>query len=156
MASAENQPSLCDHCGKTRHGIEPQCRACNYPAAQWAPNVQLASKPDEVAALEERYRSACGEAAEATAGLKVLEQVADRTAAVVSVPVGLADGLFTGDNPLYAPYEQQLKGRLRTPAEPENDRHRRAVGSLLYGSYGEEMVYAEPDSPGGRTGWPPG
>jgi hypothetical protein len=143
MVSAKTQPvALCDHCGKARHGIEPQCRACNYPAAQWAPNVQLAARPEEIAALEERYRNARDMAGEASAGLEALERIAERTGAVVNLPVGLAHSLFTGEAPLYSPYEQQLKGSLRTPAEPENDRHRRAVGGLLYGSYSEEMVYA--------------
>jgi hypothetical protein len=143
MIPTETQPAPpCDHCGKARHGIEPQCRACNYPTAQWAPNVQLAARPEEIAALEERYRTARDEVDGAVAGLEVLEQVAERTAAVVNVPVGLAHNLFIGEAPLYSPYEHQLRGRVRTPAEPENDRQRRAVGALLYGSYGEEMVYA--------------
>jgi len=92
--------------------------------------------------LGERYRAAQGEAGGAAAGLEVLERVAEHTAAVVNLPVGLAHGLFIGEIPLYSPYEQQLKGRLRTPAKPEDDRQRRAVGGLLYGSYGEDIVYA--------------
>jgi hypothetical protein len=152
-------PQQCSHCGKAAlYGIEDRCRACYFPAAQLAPNVRLASRPEQVVALQGRYQAARDKAEREglASSLQRLEDTANRAAAVINVPVGLAHDLFFRDVALYAPYEAQVKGELRAPAAPEHDRRRRAVGSLLYGSYHENIVYAALSADGrGLTSYGP-
>jgi len=135
----------CEHCGQVaRYGIEDRCRACNYPIAQWAPNVQLAQQPGQVEALDARFRTACqsGEERGVAEGLERLKQIAKGTAAVVNVPVGLAYDLYTRNSALYGPYAVLTEAGVRSPSPVDDDRRRRAVDSLLYGGYSEKIVYA--------------
>jgi hypothetical protein len=146
MAHPDEQTrKQCSHCGKpARYGLEPYCRACRYPIAQWAPNVELAGQTAQVAALEERYRAAREKAErESTiASQERLQRLADQTVAVVNAPVGMAHDLFFREDLLYSPYEAQVRAVVRSPADFEHDRRRRAVGDLLYASWGAEIVYA--------------
>lgn len=142
---AVQAPQPCSRCGKAAlYGIEDRCRACYFPAAQLAPNVRLAERPNHAAALEARYRAVWDRAEQEGLGpgLQKLEETANRTVPVINVPVGLAHDLFFRNVALYAPYEAQVRAELRAPAHPEHDRRRLAVGSLLYGSYHEDIVYA--------------
>jgi hypothetical protein len=140
-----NPPQQCEHCGKLAlYGIEDRCRACNDPVAKKASNVRLASQRDQREALDVRYHAASELAKEdGTAdSLAELENIAESTAAVVNVPVGMAYDLFQRERLLYSSYERQVRARLRSPSDHQHDRQRRAVGGLLYGGYSGDMVYA--------------
>ncbi len=97
----------------------------------------------QATALAKRYQATCERArhdglSDITEKLRVS---ADATAAVVTVPVGLAWEIVTNSHHLYAPYAQQVRAGSRAPAEPANDRRRTAVEALLYGTYGGQIVY---------------
>ena len=135
---------LCNNCGTDgRHGIEDRCRACNYPVAQWAPNVQAAARTNQVTALEARYQTARSSALARGVGdeLQRLESLAGRADTVVSMPIGLAYDLFTRSDATYAPYAKLVAGGVRSPANLDSDRRRRTVDSLLYGHYAETIVF---------------
>lgn len=138
----QQQRQVCPHCQKPGHyGVEDSCRACYYPRALMATNLQIAKQ--QAAAVEARYREAKGRAAAKGLERNVtkLEEAAEGSAVVVNVDIGLAHTLFVQDHFLYAPYEKQVAAGVRAPAAHPRDRRRRAVGSLLYGTASEEIVY---------------
>jgi hypothetical protein len=134
----------CDHCGKdARYGFEDRCRACWFPVAQWAPNVQLASVDTQTTALDERFLKSRS-IANSTGALAPLESLlasGRRSAVVVNMPEGIASDLLENERTLYAPYAQLVHASVRAPAAFEDDRRRLAVDSIIYGKYGEQIVF---------------
>jgi hypothetical protein len=134
----------CEHCDlDARFGFEDRCRACNYPVAMWAPNVQLAAESAQADALDERYRQSRVDAERRGLldAFLAFQTAARRTAAVVNMDAGLAFHFMTSEAPLYAPYASLVSGHARTPASFDDDRRRRAVDALIYGGAGERIVF---------------
>lgn len=139
------KPRTCSRCHLAAlYPPEDRCRACNHPVADLAPNVQLANRTAERRSLQVRYRRA-KRAAVVAGTIRLfgqLESIAKVSRAVVSVPAGFAYSFFKDGNPLYAPYHELIRGGVRAPADFESDRERTTVDHLLYGSAGEQVLYA--------------
>jgi hypothetical protein len=67
--------------------------------------------------------------------------VKGKSGVVVSMSAGVAMKLFEDPNFLYDSYERLVGANVRKSATPDNDRHRCAVGALLFGSYADRIVY---------------
>jgi len=67
--------------------------------------------------------------------------IKEKSGVVVSMPAGVARKLFDDPNSLYANYENLVGANIRRPADTDNDRHRCAVGGLLFGNYANCIVY---------------
>jgi hypothetical protein len=109
-----------------------------------APNVRGADRPEELQALEERYREAYKTATDGNY-LPVLEEFDEalkRAHAVINVDLKFLHHFTTGERNLYATYERAVEGRIRKPALLESDRERRKVGGALFGSYAHDISYA--------------
>jgi len=134
----------CDQCGnEARYGFEDRCRACCFPVAQWAPNVQLARLETQAVALDERFLQSRSNA-DSIGGLARLESLRDtarRSTVVVSMPEGIASDLLASESSLYAPYARLVSASVRAPAAFDNDRRRLSVDSIIYGTYGEQIVF---------------
>jgi hypothetical protein len=57
------------------------------------------------------------------------------------MPAKVAMALFQDPNSLYTNYEKLVGANVRKPSDPNNDRHRCAVGGLLFGSYANYIIY---------------
>jgi hypothetical protein len=67
--------------------------------------------------------------------------IKEKSGVVVSMPAGVARKLLEDPNSLYTNYENLVGANIRRPADTDNDRHRCAVGGLLFGSYANCIVY---------------
>ena len=153
VASAE--VAVCENCGKTaRYGIEPECRACYWPHAMYAPNVQIARKLES--ALQGRFDNT-RESATNDSWRPLFEAMVDigvKSEAVAAVEVNFAVDLFSSARMYYIPYAQQVRGGVRAPAGDTDDAHRRVVDSLIYGGYGEQINFASLSADGrGVPSW---
>jgi hypothetical protein len=106
--------------------------------------VILASRPDELAALDERYRqSALNAATRSVTGLfQDFQAEAKLSKAVLNCSVEFAVWFFSNEDVLHASYYEQLIGGARQPAKIEYDRHRAAVDAILFGTYAREVNFA--------------
>jgi hypothetical protein len=148
---------VCDKCGKpARYGMEPECRACYWPHAMYAPNVQMARDLED--ALQVRFESVQQEAAQESWQplFDAMVDVGTRSEPVVAAKVGFAFGLFENSRTLYIPYVPQVRAKLHAPASDEDDARRRGVDAFIYSSYGEEMNFAALSADGrGIPSWGP-
>ena len=134
-------PTTCAACGHRLLDLAAHCPTCHTQLV--APNVAVASRQDEQEALVARVSGAfVARDASSAARLVQFGDAMRTSVAVVNVSVSFAIDFVTEDKPLYAGYSKLVKGSVRRPAEGEADRHRTAVESMLFGSYGEEIRYA--------------
>lgn len=132
----------CKNCGSAVPDTDDLCPTCGTPAGP--PNVRVADRPEELHALEERYREAY-KAARDGDYLPVLEEFEEalkQTHAVINVDLEFLHFFTRNSRNLYTTYEQAVEGRMRKPALLELDQKRRAVGGTLFGSYAREISYA--------------
>jgi hypothetical protein len=118
------------------------CPTCKADAG--APNVRSCRTDENLKALAARYDTAqsLASANGCSKEFIVLEDmVKEKSGVVISMPAGVARKLFEDPNSLYANYEQLVGTRARKPADPDNDRHRCAVGGILFGSYADSIIY---------------
>ncbi|MDQ1592405.1 MAG: hypothetical protein QOG71_3032 [Pyrinomonadaceae bacterium] len=132
----------CKICGSTVPDSEAVCLTCGTPAG--TPNVRSADRPEELQALEERYRAAYETARDGNY-LSILEEfdkALKQTHAVINVDVEFLHFFTRNARNLYTTYERAVEGQMRKPALLEFDQKRRAVGGGLFGSYAREISYA--------------
>ena len=143
MAPQATSPQeTCSVCGAPLSAILRYCPTCTADAG--APNVRSCRTDENLEALATRF-----DAAQAKAGaigcskeFTALEQLVKATSGVVvSMPAGVARSLFENPDSLYVNYDRLVGANLRRPADPDRDRHRCAVGGLLFGSYAKRIVY---------------
>ena len=134
--------STCPHCSTALTGDEAQCPACGTSLG--APNVRACSVPTELSALEVRAKAAEGAAAQRgclDAAQAFVEKIKTESGVVVSLPSIIARQMLSAPNTVYQTYETLVDSGTRTAATPDNDRMRRSVGGLLFGSYAPEIRY---------------
>jgi hypothetical protein len=64
------------------------------------------------------------------------------SSAVINVDARFLHFFVTSSMALYTNYEHGVGGKVRKPAPFPHDSARRGVGSTLFGSYGDEIIYA--------------
>jgi len=142
---AVRRPSAveCENCAKNaRYGYEIASRACFWPVAMFAPNVQRAKAiSDELSA---RYQNARSEATRrGTADLLDLATtLGGKTVPVTTVAVSFAYDFFMRERALYAAYARQVEAGLRAPAEDLDDKRRRIADTSLYAGSGADINFA--------------
>ncbi|MCH8121339.1 MAG: hypothetical protein IIC00_16640, partial [Planctomycetes bacterium] len=143
MASSAISPQdTCSECGATLSATLRHCPTCQTDAG--APNVRRCRTDENLKALASRF-DAAQEIASANGCSKEFSDlealIKGKSGVVVSMPAGIARKLFEDPNFLYKNYEQLLGANTRKPADTDNDRHRCAVGGLLFGSYANYIIY---------------
>ena len=130
-------------CGSQIHPDKETCATCGTFAGY--PNVRAADQPDEVAALEARYRDERSSAA-AEGRLAMLdafeERLTNSSSAVVNVDILFLHPFLARPGALYSTYDYGVEAEFRMPAEPEHDRDRREAGNRLFGPYAKKIRYA--------------
>lgn len=132
----------CSVCGAPLSATLRHCPTCKADAG--APNVRRCRTDENLNALAARFDAS--RARVSTIGcLKEFgdleAMVKGKSGVVVSMPAGVARSLLEDPNFLYTNREQLVGANARKPAGPDNDRHRCAVGALLFGSYAGRIVY---------------
>ncbi len=132
----------CSVCGAPLVATLRHCPTCQTDAG--APNVRCCRTDENLKALTSRF-DAAQELASANGCSKEFSDlealIKGKSGVVVSMPAGIARKLFEDPNFLYKNYEQLVGANTRKPAGPDNDRHRCAVGGLLFGSYASYIIY---------------
>ena len=141
-SSATSLGDSCPKCGTSVSEIERYCTTCRYDLG--APNVRESGSPVERHALKER----ASEARERARSDKRLPEFKNFSEAlkrysgvVVTLPAAVARNLVFDPRAIYTGYEVPVEAGVRRPASLDHDRHRRAVGGLLFGSYDGKIRY---------------
>jgi hypothetical protein len=132
----------CSECGATLSAARRHCPTCRADAG--APNVRACRIDENLQALFARYDASRSQAAAlgCSREFKDLEVIIEkRSGVVISTPAGIARSILEDPNFIYTGYEQLVGVNARKPAASDNDRHRCAVGGLLFGSYANRIVY---------------
>lgn len=133
---------LCPVCKSEIPDTEPRCLTCWFDAG--APNVRAAARSEEANALEGRYQRALERARRIGCQSKLLDfsEAVKKSSAVINVDVNFLHFFVTNRKSLYANYERAVAGHGRKPAAFQDDAARRGVGSILFGSYAIDIIYA--------------
>lgn len=133
---------ICSVCGTTLSATMRYCPTCRADAG--APNVRSCRTDENLKALTARYVTAKSLASANGCSKEFIaleDVVKKKSGVVVSMPAGVARELFEDPSSLYANYERLVGAKTRRPADPDNDRHRCAVGGVLFGSYANSIIY---------------
>ncbi len=132
----------CSICGEALSPSLSYCTTCRSYIG--APNVRRCRTKENLKALNQRYVGLKEKAAE----LECLEEfenleqlLEDESSVVVSMSASVARSLVDDPSSIYCNYESLVHAGVRIPANQDNDRHRCAVGGLLFGSYANSIVY---------------
>jgi hypothetical protein len=133
---------ICPRCQSELSGVEDKCPTCGYYVGP--PNVRAANIKEERKALDLRYQSAIAQSKVdgREHALASFEEAMRKTSAVVNVDLQFLHQFLTNDKSMYSNYELSVKGQMRKPAISQDDRNRTTVGSMLFGSYANEIRYA--------------
>ncbi len=138
----ENAQDSCSVCGESLSTSMRHCPTCRTDAG--APNVRCCRTDANLKALHKRYAESL---ATAKAGGCLKEFAAfeaalkDKSGVVVCMPGSVARKLIEDPKTLYSSYDQLVGANARRPAAYNDDRHRRAVGAVLFGSFAEPIIY---------------
>lgn len=119
-----------------------RCPHCARPSL--FPNVDMASDPTEVAALNARYTAAVTAAASngATVIASELEhETATRSRVVISRDSIEVFRIASSDNQLYATFYEQIEAGFKVPTDPKWDTVRTIVDSMLFPFYKQEIRF---------------
>ena len=143
MASPALSPQdTCSVCSAPLSVTMRHCPTCKTDAG--APNVRRCRTDENLKALLIRFENSRTQVSRRGCSKEFsdLETVIKgKSGVVVSMPAGVARKLFDDPNSLYVNYEILVGANIRRPADLDNDRHRCAVGGLLFGSYANYIVY---------------
>jgi hypothetical protein len=148
--------TICEKCTSEVSETEEKCSTCGEYAGP--PNVRAADQGTEVQALEIRYLEAINRARADGREQELLsfDLNIKLTFAVVNVDLAFLHQFLTDDKLTYSNYDLSIKGQTRRPAKGRDDRHRKSVGAMLFGSYAEEIRYAALSLDGsGLMSWGP-
>lgn len=132
----------CANCGSPVTASDEKCPTCNSHVG--FPNVRAANTDAERKALQQRYQAALERAEfrgakDEVAGFRA---AVESSSAVANCNLYRLKDLAEDANALYSNYYLAVRGEVRRAAEAENDRHRRAVDAMLFGSYAEQIRFA--------------
>lgn len=141
-SSAISAQDTCSQCGATLSAAMRHCPTCRADAG--APNVRRCRTDENLKELSTRFEAA-KELASANGCSKEFSDlealIKGKSGVVISMPAGVARKLFEDPNFLYKNYPQLVGADMRKPANFDHDRHRCAVGGLLFGSYADSIIY---------------
>jgi hypothetical protein len=132
----------CSDCHSAIPANAEKCPTCGKYLGP--PNVREVQQPEEKEALQKRYEEAlkCVEGRGAPDHGIRFEEATKKSSAVINVNLDYLKHLFTRDKSLYSAYSQQVDAGIRKLANPADDRRRKAVEGLIFGSYGKDIIYA--------------
>ncbi len=133
---------VCPKCGALTSESLQYCPTCRTDVG--APNVRASRTEENLRALDERYNSQKSQAIEEghSEEFSALENVVmEESGVVVSMSPAMARKMLEDPRTIYANYEKLVGVGARKPATLENDRHRCAVGGILFGSYADSIHY---------------
>jgi hypothetical protein len=148
--------TICKRCSSELSETEEKCPTCGAYAGP--PNVRAAEQDWEVKALERRYVQAIDDSKVSGRERELISFDANMklTFAVVNVDLDFLRQFITSDKVTYSNYDLSIKGQARRPAKGRDDRQRKSVGAMLFGSYAEEVRYAALSlDGGGLISWGP-
>jgi hypothetical protein len=131
----------CPNCGSPFAASDERCSTCGDHLG--FPNVRASNRPAERIALEERYKAAMERAESRMAKLAVetFQKAVSRSSAVFNCDIYRLRELVAEGKSLYANYYLAVRAQVRKAADEENDRLRRAVDSLVFGSYADQIIF---------------
>lgn len=140
---------ICEQCSSEVLETEEKCATCGRFAG--APNVRSAQRQEEADALERRYLAAINRShiTGTDASLMMFDVDMELTCAVVNVELDFLFQFINDDRMTFSNYDLSVKGQTRKPAKARHDRHRRAIGAMLFGHYAEQIRYAAMSLDGG-------
>ncbi len=131
----------CRRCSKPVPDEKRECQACGEDNGY--PNVRLAQRADELAALQRRLGDA-----EASAAARRCRDVLDRfgvavlgSRAVVSRSLATVQDLIGSDRRTYTSYQRQLAYGARVAEDNEFDRIRTQVEAALFPNFHQDMLF---------------
>jgi hypothetical protein len=127
---------VCDYCTFSMPISADRCPHCARPSL--FPNVDAASDPGEVAALDVRYTSAIATVtANGTAPIAALleDDTATRSRVVISRDSNEVYRLACGDNQLYATFYNLVEAGFRVPADSKWDAIRPQIDAKMFPYY---------------------
>lgn len=134
-------PPPCKDCGNEVPAYCARCPHCARPGR--FPNVIAAENPDEVNALDDRYKAAVAEAERRgdREALAAFETVLARSRAVLARSAPEVLRLARDDREVYASY-YELAATSRLPPENEWDPRRRVADAVLFTNYEKDLRFA--------------
>jgi hypothetical protein len=133
---------ICSYCSFSMPVSLDRCPHCARPSL--FPNVEMASDPAEVAALDRRYSSAMTRAvANGTAAVAgdLERETATRSRVVISRDSSDVYRLACGDNQLYTTYYRLVEIGFRAPSDSKWDSIRATVDSMMFPNYHQEVRF---------------
>lgn len=131
----------CSECGSTISHDRETCPTCGTHAG--FPNVREVSLPREKEMLERRYNKAIKDAH--TVGQDALLEFSHAlkdSRAAIAIDLDYLAGFMTKDEALYSSYALMVSGDIRKAASSIDDKKRRGVEGLFFGSYADKIRYA--------------
>ncbi len=133
---------VCSVCGAPLIDAVRYCPTCSSDVG--APNVRACLTDENLKALNERFDKARSHAT-SNGCLKEFdtldEMLRNESGVVISIPARIARNLFEDPKSLYANYEKLVGAKMRVTASAEDDKHRFAIGGMLFGSYANSIIY---------------
>ena len=134
---------LCPRCGSAYSGAERYCLTCENDLG--APNVREHGSSASRKALNNRGAEAERRARRSSKCWQELQNLSDavknRSGVVATMPAAVARNLVYDPRMIYENYETLVGARARRPPSLLNDKQRAAVVGLLFGTYGERIMY---------------
>ncbi len=108
------------------------------------PNVRACRTPDNLKALNQRFNAAkrwADKEGYAKEFVALQNLTKEKSGVVIAMPPSIARKLIEDPRSLYSNYEELVGSNSRIPAAMDHDRHRSAVGGILFGSYAKSIRY---------------
>jgi hypothetical protein len=137
-----NVVETCAKCGSLLNASLSYCSTCRRDVG--APNVRACRTKENTHALNSRFETSRKQAytKDCKNEFKELEAaIKERSSVVISMPANIARSLVEDPKNIYSNYERLVGAQIRKPADLDDDRHRRGVVGILFGSYAEQIVY---------------
>jgi hypothetical protein len=142
IVAAASVAGHCPRCNSSLSGAERLCATCSLDVG--APNVRDSGCANERRALKKRF-----EAAEKDARTRrCLHEFSnfgnllkEHSGVVVAMPAAAALSLASDPKMVYTNYETLTGSGIRQAAAMQNDKQRRAVAGMLFGTYGDKLRY---------------
>lgn len=132
----------CNECGSTIPYDRETCPTCGTQAG--FPNVREVSLVSEKETLERRYNKAIKDAHTNGQDALLLEfsHALKDSRAAIAIDLDYLVGFMTKDETLYSSYALMVSGEIRKAASSINDKKRRGIEGLFFGSYADKIRYA--------------
>jgi hypothetical protein len=132
----------CPRCSVLLSATDSRCIACGSDIG--APNVRECSSETERKALKQRLQQA-EKLVRSEKREQPFNELSDllkrKSGVVVAMPASLARDFVSDRRKVYANLETLVSVGVRQAPALVNDRHRKAVAGLLFGTYGDKLRY---------------